>query len=260
MPELLEVEIYRRLADSVVGATVQGVAAHDHWYLKGTTSARLLQRELVGATVVGTHRIGKLLLLSFGERPVLGLRFGMTGRLIVGGTAAIDYLEYSSARDEPAWDRFVLRFADGTDLRMRDPRRLGGVELNPSTDHLGPDALTVTPSQLRMALLGAAAPLKACLLDQRRLAGVGNLLADETLWRAALDPARRGGSLTLAEHRRLHRHLRITLPELLDRGGSHMGDLHHARVRGGRCPRDGVELLRRTIGGRTTYSCPRHQH
>ncbi len=260
MPELLEVEIYRRLAASTVGATVVGVQAQDQWYLKGTTTAPGLDRALLGATVSGTHRIGKLLLLSFGEERVLGLRFGMTGRLIVGGTAAIDYLEYSSQRDEPAWDRFTLRFADGTDLRMRDPRRLGGVELNPATGALGPDAMTVTPAQLRAALRGAAAPLKACLLDQHRLAGVGNLLVDETLWRAALDPARRGGSLSTAEHRRLHRHLRVTLEELLERGGSHMGDLHQARVRGGRCPRDGVELLRRTVGGRTTYSCPLHQH
>ena len=109
-------------------------------------------------------------------------------------------------------------------------------------------------------LAGGKGPLKARLLDQSRLSGVGNLLADETLWRAGIDPARAAGSLSPDEIKRLHRHLRSTLRRLLDRGGSHLGGLQVARLRGGRCPRDGAELERRTIGGRTTYSCPAHQH
>jgi formamidopyrimidine-DNA glycosylase len=102
--------------------------------------------------------------------------------------------------------------------------------------------------------------LKARLLDQSRVAGLGNLLVDEILWRSGLDPARPAESLTPAEHRRLHRHLRTGVEDLLQRGGSHTGHLQPARVRGGRCPRDGTELLRRTVGGRTTYSCPVHQN
>lgn len=258
MPEILEIELYRRLAEHVVGATVRSVDAPDAWYLKGATTAPMVRRVLKGATVTGTRRIGKLLLLDT-DRVVLGLRFGMTGRLIVDGVAAIDQLEYSSMRDEPAWDRFRLRFTDGRDLRMRDPRRLGGVEVEPDTSALGPDGLSITLGQVRKALAGSAAPIKACLLDQHRIAGVGNLLADETLWRAGIDPARAAGSLDDAELRRLHRHLRRTLEQLGGRGGSHTGDLQVARLRGGHCPKDGAPLLRRTIGGRTTYSCPVHQ-
>ena len=108
-------------------------------------------------------------------------------------------------------------------------------------------------------LAGSEAPLKARLMDQARVAGLGNLLTDEILWRAGLDPARPAGSLSPAELRRLHRHLRTTLVELGERGGSHMGDLQTMRSRDGVCPRDGAALLRRTIGGRTTYSCPVHQ-
>ncbi|MDQ3980243.1 MAG: formamidopyrimidine-DNA glycosylase, partial [Actinomycetota bacterium] len=93
-----------------------------------------------------------------------------------------------------------------------------------------------------------------------RLAGVGNLAADEALWRAGLDPARPAGSLTAAERRRLHRHLRQTLADLLAQGGSHTGDLVPHRRPGGLCPKDGTPLVRRTVGGRTTWSCPRHQH
>ena len=68
------------------------------------------------------------------------------------------------------------------------------------------------------------------------------------------------GSSIPTELRRLHRHLRSTIAELTERGGSHTGDLHLARVRGSTCPKDGAPLERRTVGGRTTYSCPRHQH
>jgi formamidopyrimidine-DNA glycosylase len=96
-------------------------------------------------------------------------------------------------------------------------------------------------------------------MDQERLAGVGNLLADEILWRADLAPGRRT-ALRDDELKHLHTVLRATLRQLARRGGSHMGDLMEARHDGGRCPRDGTELRREVVGGRTTYWCPAHQH
>lgn len=213
---------------------------------------------MVGRTIGAARRIGKLLLLDT-DGPTIGLRFGMTGRLIVDGTSGVDQLEYSSGRDEPAWDR--VRFGlDAGDLRMRDPRRLGGVTLDPDESSLGVDVFAITPAALRDTLAGSEAPIKARLMDQARVAGVGNLIADEVLWRAGVDPARPAGSLTAPEVRRLHRHLRATVDDLLARGGSHTGDLFASRQRGGVCPRDGAPLERRTVGGRTTWSCPRHQH
>ena len=203
-------------------------------------------------------------MMDFGDRDeqasaVLGLRFGMTGRLVVDGHAAIEKLEYSSAREVPEWRRFEMGFADGGTLVIVDPRRLGGVELDPDDTRLGPDAFGLTAAQLAGALGTSRTALKARLLDQRRVAGLGNLLVDEILWRMGLDPAREAGSLGRAEQERLAEAIRSTVAALADRGGSHTGDLHLARVRGGSCPRDGELLERRTIGGRTTYSCPRHQ-
>ncbi len=96
-------------------------------------------------------------------------------------------------------------------------------------------------------------------MDQERLAGVGNLLADEILWRADLAPGRRT-PLDDEELRRLHRVLRSTLRQLARRGGSHMGELMEERHDGARCPRDGTVLRRDVVGGRTTYWCPAHQH
>jgi formamidopyrimidine-DNA glycosylase len=258
VPEMIEIETYRQAAERAVGQTITSVQAPDAWYLKGATSARALRTLLRGQAVTGTRRIGKLLLLDT-EGPTLGLRFGMTGRLVVDGTAPIERLQYSSARADPGWVRFSLGFERLGALRIVDPRRLGGVELDPDEARLGIDALAVRPAQLRHLLARSRAPVKAWLLDQHHLAGIGNLLADEILWRAGIDPARPARALDTGEATRLHRHLVRTITELTARGGSHTGDLQLARVRGGSCPRDGAPLERRTIGGRTTYSCPHHQ-
>jgi formamidopyrimidine-DNA glycosylase len=259
VPELPEVEAYRRLAEGVVGRRVAEVAAPDAWFLKGGLAAADVVGALTGRRFAAARRIGKLLLLDTDSGPTLGLRFGMTGRLLVDGTAGVDTLLYTSDRELEAWDRFALRFDDGGDLRLRDPRRLGGVLLDPDESALGPDALDVTVAGLAAALRGSEAPVKARLMDQARLAGVGNLIADEALWRAGLAPHRSAGSLSTADVRRLHKHLRGALDDLLARGGSHHGDLMAARRPGGACPRDGAALRRSTVGGRTSWWCPLHQ-
>jgi formamidopyrimidine-DNA glycosylase len=259
VPEILEVELYRRQAEAIVGRTISGVETPDDWYLKGV-DAPTVSAALRGRTVVAARRRGKLLLLDT-DGPVVGLRFGMTGRLAVDGQAPLFELEYASATDHPRWDRFALVFAGGGRLRVQDPRRLGGVLLEPDEDSLGPDALGLTLRQLRAGLAGASAPIKAALLDQARVAGIGNMLADEVFWHARIDPARPADRLSDEEVRALHRAIRRRLPALLALGGSHLGDLAAAtRLRGARCPRCGTELERRTIGGRTTYSCPADQY
>lgn len=261
VPELPEVERYRTLAAATaLGREIAAVDAPDAWILKRGTSAGALAAALVGRRFTGARRRGKLLVLDVdGDAPSLGLRFGMTGRLLVDGAAGVDRLQYAPLAVHHRWDRFAVRFSDGGDLRLHDPRRLGGVELDPEEDRLGPDALTVTAAQLAGALAGSTAPLKARLLDQRRLAGVGNLIADEVLWRAGYSPLRPAGSLSAEEVRRLQAELRRSLRLLMRRGGAHTGDLGPERRPGGRCPRDGAELVRATVGGRTTWWCPAHQ-
>jgi formamidopyrimidine-DNA glycosylase len=260
MPEMPEVEAYRRLAEErALRRKILAVDAPDSWFLKRDTTAEALSAALVGRRFSAARRIGKLLLLDVARGPTLGLRFGMTGRLLVDGHAGVDRLRYSSDRELEAWDRFAVRFAGGGDLRIRDPRRLGGVELEPDESRLGPDLLTISGIELRDALAGSTAQVKARLMDQARVAGVGNLIADEALWRAAIHPARESRSLSPAEVRRLHKHLRAAVDDLLDRGGSHLGDIIEHRVEGGTCPKCKVPLNRATVGGRTTYWCPRHQ-
>src|SRR5215831_14966564 len=110
MPEMLEIEVYRRAAEPVIGRRIAKVHAPDAWYLKEGLTAPALKKAVEGRTVSGLRRRGKLLLVDTDDGPTIGLRFGMTGRLLVDGAAGIEHLEYSSMRENPDWDRVVFRF------------------------------------------------------------------------------------------------------------------------------------------------------
>jgi len=259
---MLEVESARQLiAERALGRTIARVDAPDAWFIKRGATPTTLRTALRGHTLTDARRIGKQLLVDTdgGRGPTLGLHLGMSGRVVIDGDEAGDPLIYASNRDVPEWRRFRLRFSDGGALWLRDPRRLGAVELDPDESRFGPDASKLSAAALRDVVRRSRAPLKAVLMDQSRVAGLGNLLTDEALWRAGLDPARPANDLSDQEIAALHRAIRTTVRVLGNRGGSHTGDLMEARVRGGRCPRDGAELLRRQVGGRTTFSCPLHQ-
>jgi formamidopyrimidine-DNA glycosylase len=267
MPELLEVEAARAVLEArALGRRIASVVANDAWYLKRGLTSVGVGDALVGRKLVAARRTGKQLLVdTSGARrsrtagPVLGLHLGMSGRVVVDGESAGDPLLYASNAANPAWLRFGVCFADGGSLWMRDPRRLGAVELDPDESRFGPDATVLDRQGLDRAIGRSRAPLKAVLMDQSRIAGLGNLLTDELLWRAGLDPAREARGLEPSERVALLRAIRQTVRVLGRRGGSHTGDLQASRAPGGVCPRDGAELLRRTVGGRTTYSCPVHQ-
>lgn len=261
MPELLEAESARALIEErALGRTIAGVDAPDAWYLKRGLTPRGAQRALTRQTFVRARRRGKRLLVDTETGPVVGLHLGMSGRVLIDGHAAGDPLLYASNAENVAWHRFTVRFDDGGSLAMRDPRRLGAVELDPDEDRLGVDALELTLPELRALLARSRAPVKAFLMNQARIAGLGNLLCDEILWRAGVAPTRPAMALDAGEQVRLARAIRTTLRTLGRRGGSHTGDLVVAREPGGHCPRDGAPLVRSTVGGRTTYWCPLHQH
>ncbi len=265
VPEILEVELYRVLAEQALGRSIAQVWMVDSRYGRGGTTPQRLRAALVGRSFTAARRRGKLMLLDTSEGPTLGLRFGMTGGLVVDGREALDRLRYGPGVFDPKWVRARVTFDEGGELLLHDPRRFGSLELAPDEERLGPDALTASLRDLRRALTIAPgreirpAPLKARLMDQERLAGVGNLLADEILWRAGLAPGRRT-PLSEDELRELHKATRSTLRRLTRRGGSHTGDLMEERKAGGHCPLDGIELRREVVGGRTTYWCPAHQH
>ena len=259
MPEGIEVEYYRQTALKALNRKIKAIETIDHKYLTDTFSPADFSDLLIGNHFIKAERKGKLLILSVSNECKLGLRFGMTGRLLIDGSSAIKVLEYSSSKDNPNWDRLSIKFQDGGSLSIRDPRRLGAVEVNPDLGSLGIDLYKITALSLSEALKHSTRPIKARLMDQSKISGLGNLLTDEILWRSSIDPRRQSNTLSRNDMRRLLRHTTRTILELTNLGGSHMGNLQNHRVPGGLCPKDGVPLNRYKIGGRTTYSCPQHQ-
>jgi len=270
VPEGLEVEIYRRAARAVIGRRIVSVTADERCAGPGLEA-------VVGEVVESVDRVGKQLVIETSGLP-LGLHFGMTGRLIVDDAAPIERLEYASARDEPQWDRLVLTFdppvgspggggrrgksrgAVAGVLRVNDPRRWSRAELEPDVDRLGPDLLDITSEELATALARRRAPLKAVLLDQHAIAGLGNLCVDEVLWHAGLAPDMAACEVREVGVARLHAVMAEELPAMLERGGSHTGTIDPSvRSELPPCPRDGAPLRRSKVAGRTTVWCPVHQ-
>ena len=256
MPELPDVEGYRRyFARYARGKAVAGVTVPARDMLRNTNPAALA-RSLRGQRFGSPDRHGKWLIAPTGG-PVLVFHFGMTGRC-------------NWAREGPLHrhDRVVLRFADGT-LRYRNMRKLGGVWVAPSagevdgiTGPLGPDALDVDRESFARLLAGRRGGLKATLMNQRVIAGIGNELSDEILWQARLHPSRGVRSLDVRRTRALHRVIRRVIAE-----SNRHGHIPRKRtwissqrgVRSPRCPRCRGELRRSRIAGRSSYWCPRCQ-
>lgn len=261
VPEMLEAEMARVvLEERALRRPIGKAHAPDAWFIKRGATPAMLRSALVGLEFERARRVGKQLLLdTSNDGPTLGLHLGMSGRIIVDEAEAGDPLLYATNRDDPAWRRFGISFADGGSLWLRDPRRLGAVELDPDESRWGPDAAVISKRQLGEIVARSTAPIKAVLMDQGRIAGLGNLLTDEVLWRVGIEPTTIASSLHDAAVTELHRTIRTTLRTLGRRGGSHTGDHMPARVPGGLCPRDGAPMLRRQVAGRTTYSCALHQ-
>jgi formamidopyrimidine-DNA glycosylase len=176
----------------------------------------------------------------------------------VDGRSPIEELAYG-ASDDSRWHRFVLVFERGS-LVLSDPRRFARVTSADDRAPLGPDAWSIDLRTFRERLGGRRTAVKAALLDQSLVAGLGNMLVDEILMLSAVDPRRSVASLDARTVALIHRHTRAVLDRLWKRGGSHAGDLAaELRRPGAPCPRDGAAMVRGTVGGRTTFWCPQHQ-
>ncbi|MCC5950292.1 MAG: bifunctional DNA-formamidopyrimidine glycosylase/DNA-(apurinic or apyrimidinic site) lyase [Nitriliruptoraceae bacterium] len=278
MPELPEVESVRRqLVPELTGRRIV-----DAWY-DAHPHARLTEVALaVGHRIVEVRRRGKFLLLPLDDGPVsparpleLVLHLGMTGSLSIGPT--------STATGDPDAGLTHVRVRydldDGRTLRFRDPRRFGRASVVDADDYaatvptlatLGPEPLTEAfdPEAFAAALARTSAPVKARLLDQRLVAGVGNIYADEALWRAGIHPASRRVGRTRAVA--LHRHLVTILEAAVEREGTTFRDYQMVNGASGRyadfldaygqaerpCRRCGTTMARTTVAGRGTTFCP----
>jgi len=264
MPELPEVENRRRIAERhLLGRTLTRVAAADDRIVYHGVLPRTFSRMLSGVRVTGVRRKGKILWLELDRRPWPVFHFGM------GGTFQV----YETAAQRPAYWKAELVTSEGTRLAMTNPRRLGRIRLlsdplrEPPVSLLGPDPLEAMPSPAAFGELLArrAAPVKAVLLDQSTLAGVGNWIADEVLYQARVHPARPARDLTPEEVRRLRAKLGAVIRKAVevdaDADRFPRGWLFHHRW--GKNPdartARGDPITFTTIAGRTTAWVPEVQ-
>jgi formamidopyrimidine-DNA glycosylase len=256
VPELPDVEGFRRvLAEHGVNRRVEDVVVRDAQVLRGVTAKRL-REALAGQRFAEPRRLGKWLLAPVAGRPeTVVLHFGMTGSL-------------HWADDEPhPHDRVVFLFRDG-ELRYRDMRKLQGLRLAQDPAALqrllagtGPDALEVSRKQLPELLHGRRR-VKPTLVDQSVLSGLGNLLVDEILWQAELNPKRPVSSLASADFDHLHRKMRSVLRTSVRAGRVPPRPSWLTGRRdepSGSCPRCGTTLSHGRVGGRGTTWCPHCQ-
>lgn len=287
MPELPEVETIRRQLDpELEGVEIRELEILDEKWAE-PASAEVLAKTVEGHQIEGLDRRGKYLLLRLAGELTLVMHLRMTGNLLLAGEpdpAGPGDLLPGDARlhrpvDEERHLRARFRLADGRELWFTDPRRFGRGFL------AGPEALTsyfearlgveplseeFTAERLADVSLGRRAPLKSFLLDQSRLAGVGNIYADEALFRARLHPLSPAGSMRDKHHVALRDAVVAALEAGLDNGGASIDDYRDSRGERGSmqdeflvhrredlpCPACGEPIRRIVVGGRSTYFCP----
>jgi formamidopyrimidine-DNA glycosylase len=270
MPELPEVETVRRqLEPALVGRRFEQVRIDDPRLVRPYEPAEVAA-ELEGERVGAVERRGKYLIVRFESGRVLLIHLRMTGSLLRAPNGSLP--------DDPH-RRAVVRLDDDSDVAYRDVRRFGTwLLLEPGeaepylAARVGDEPLDTlfTAARLGERLAGRRVSLKAALLDQRTLAGMGNIYVDEALWRARLNPLRPAAGLDRNELRRLHRGIRAALEHGLARQGSTLRDYRLLDGSGGSmqdefrvygrndepCDRCGTAISRTQVAGRTTWFCP----
>jgi formamidopyrimidine-DNA glycosylase len=284
MPELPEVEtVARQLDPELTGRRIESLEVLDERWSRPAPAA-VLGAAVSGSTIHGLGRRGKYLLLALDGERTLVMHLRMTGNLVlVEGEEVIDPSEgrrlYEGERSTSARHlraRFVLD--DGREVWFTDPRRFGEAQLVADADldvrfaKLGAEPLSpeFTPEALGEMAVDRTVPLKSFLLDQSGVAGVGNIYADEALFRARLHPLSPAGSMKPEHHEALRDAIVVALETGIDNGGSSIDDYRDGRGAKGTmqneflvhtregepCPSCGTAIVRIVVGGRSTYYCP----
>ena len=274
MPELPEVETVRRsLEPALYDGEIVGITTSELNLRQRPIERAAMKKALVGARFTAARRHGKYLVLDTSAAHSLVVHLGMAGRLLLEGAASIAQKHTHVA----------IALSSGRVLRFVDPRRFGIVRVYPTKAlgevaelaALGPDPLTgaFEEETLRAALLGTRRDLKSTLLDQRVVAGLGNIYVSEALFEAGLSPRRRADRLTAAEGSALHRAIRVVLDrgvenrgtsfsDYVDADGNKGGNQHLLKVYGRTgepCLRCDGKVRRMVQAQRSSFYCPRCQ-
>lgn len=290
MPELPEVETTRRvIAPKLVGRTIESVRTTKASYFF-LTPPKELERRLTGRRVDKLERHGKYLIAGLDDDSRLFLHLGMTGQLFTASARSVRLLKKTrgGALEPEAQAKFAsdvhthlaLHFVDaGEDVLFRDVRKFGKVrwlprgKSDPRLDKLGPDALTVTGALLHEATRKRRSAIKTVLLDQEVLAGVGNIYADEALFRAGIRPRKSARLLTRNQCEQLATELRAVLLRSIETGGSSISDYvqpdgsdggyqNERKVygrKGEACSVCATPIVRIVLAARSTHYCPHCQ-
>ncbi|RDD69092.1 bifunctional DNA-formamidopyrimidine glycosylase/DNA-(apurinic or apyrimidinic site) lyase [Paracoccus versutus] len=277
MPELPEVETVRRGLEPHLEGRVIARAEARRPDLRWPLPPDLVQ-VLTGARVTRLRRRSKYILAELEDRGSLLLHLGMSGRMLIEGESQGEF--HRDPAILPRHDHVVIWTDQGTRITFNDARRFGMVDLvapgatHPLLAHLGPEPLSdaFTPETLGRALAGRRTPVKAALLDQRIVAGLGNIYVSEALHRAGIDPRRLAGAVAAPELAALVGHVRAVLEEAIAAGGSSLRDhrqatgelgyfQHSFRVygrEGAPCPTPGCAgaVQRIVQSGRSSFFCP----
>ncbi|MGN6106928.1 MAG: bifunctional DNA-formamidopyrimidine glycosylase/DNA-(apurinic or apyrimidinic site) lyase [Kofleriaceae bacterium] len=270
MPELPEVETVRRTLTPAIGARIESVWDSGKALHMQRRPPRKKLQGLVGARITGVRRHGKYLMVDTDRPQSLLVHLGMTGRFCI-----------HARREERATHTHLVLGLGARELRFTDARRFGQLDVfardqereHPALSVLGPDALDagVDPEALvQRARRRQRSTLKAFILDQSVIAGVGNIYASEALWRAQLRPTTRTRRLTAASAERLSAAIVEVLQHALDNGGTTLSDFVAADGKAGEnaeylwvydragqpCPRCRTKIQRSVLQGRATYFCP----
>jgi formamidopyrimidine-DNA glycosylase len=250
VPELPEVDSARAvLARSALNREIADIDDSDTYECRPHAPGEI-RNALVGRRLTDAHRRGKAIWCETSSvrgdstpGPILGIHLGMSGRIFVstddGEDEGGDYIGTSrsgTTTPKPNWDRFTITFDDGGTARLFDKRRLGRVRLDPDIDALGPDAGEIPVAEFRERLGRGTAPIKARLLDQAVIAGIGNLLADEMLWQAGISPRSPSGAVQNDSLTTLHREMRKSIRHAIREGGVHTGEVIPFRHADAHCP------------------------
>ena len=270
MPELPEVETVRRSLAPLIGKTIAGVVVGAFEGVLGELEPKTFAALVAGRSIAGLRRRGKYLFLDLDDESTLLVHLRMTGQLLLAST------------DEPPrrFEHLMLVLSDGSSIRYADQRKFGRVlylppgSPDPVADKLGPEPLAedFTSAYLFAYTRKRTAPIKALLLDQRAIAGLGNIYVDEALWLARLHPLTPSGQITEDEADRLAvaikasiaagiEHRGVTISHFVDGAGESGENQHHLNAygrgrRGEPCLRCGGPMTWLTVGGRTSHFCP----
>ncbi|MFD1343880.1 Fpg/Nei family DNA glycosylase [Litorisediminicola beolgyonensis] len=259
MPELPEAEANRRrVTEHCLNRTIEAVRlGNDTTHVELPSASE--REALVGRQFTETARHGKYIFAGSKTGPWIAVHLGMTGSL----------RPYTSGDAAPDFARITFEFEGDTRLAYRCPRKLGWVrpidapESFVAETGLGPDAMEIDRARFRAVIGATRGAVKSALMAQKKLAGLGNLWSDETLFRAGIAPDRTASGLDEGQLDSLYDEMRHVLGTLLDLNAdySKLPDdwLLRAREEGVDCPRCGGTITKTTVGGRSAYHCTEHQ-